>query len=326
MIDADHLAKARDADLLAMAELLGAKLKRVSTTELAGPCLVCAGRDRFSINRKQHLWHCRHCATGGADAISLVMHVRGCNFREAIAYLTGEEAPQVRPRTTPVAPKPVPEDNAFVEQVIGSILRELIPLRAAQPAKRYLAEARKIDTDAVADVLERTDAIGWHPSVLFREQGHALGGRRLGCIVGIMTDPVTAIPTGAISRTYLTPDLAKVGKAKTLGKPAGVVRLTPDNEVLGGLHLAEGIETALAAMSKGLRPVWATGSAALMAKFPVLSGIEYLTLVVDHDRNRAGEEAAREVEARWLSADRAVRLWQPYQFGDFNDALAGDAQ
>jgi hypothetical protein len=71
--------------------------------------------------------------------------------------------------------------------------------------------------------------------------------------------------------------------------------------------------------------MWATGSTSLMAKFPVLGGVECLTLIVDHDRNRAGEEAARETEARWRAAGREVRLRQPNQLGDFNDALAGDA-
>jgi hypothetical protein len=51
-----------------------------------------------------------------------------------------------------------------------------------------------------------------------------------------MTDAVTAKPTGGISRTFLR-EGQKVGKAKGLG-PAGIVRLTPDEDVLGGLHIA----------------------------------------------------------------------------------------
>jgi hypothetical protein len=318
MIAAELISQAGAVDIMTAAERLGASLKRVTSTERVGPCPTCGGRDRFAVNVKRQIWNCRGCATGGADAISLVMHIHGCNFREAVHFLTDGRsmpAPQARPKTTP------PDDSAFVEQLIAGIVRELIPVRAAPPAERYLAEARKIDTDAIADVLERTDAIGWHPSVLFREQGHALDGRRLGCIVAIMTDVMTAEPTGAISRTYLTPDLAKVGKAKTLGRPAGVVRLTPDDEALGGLHLAEGIETALTAISWGFRPMWATGSTALMSKFPVLSGIECLNLIVDHDQNDAGEKAAREAEARWLSAGREVRLLRPEARGDLNDVI-----
>ena len=320
MIDGDLIGRARDADIVATAERLGASLRRVTSTERAGACLVCGGSDRFSINHKKNLWHCRGCATGGADAISLVMHVRECSFREAVAFLTGEDAPpapQARPRTTPTAQEA--DDNAFVARLVANIIGELGPVRRT-PGEQYLAEVRKIDTDAIADILERTDAIGWHPSVLFKEEGHALDGRRLGCIVAVMTDPVTAVLTGAISRTYIH-EGHKLGKARTLGKPAGIVRLSADEDVLFGLHLAEGLETALAALSIGLRPTWATGSTSLMAKFPVLSGIETLTIVTDHDTNGAGEKAAREAEARWLNAGREVRLLRSDVPGDLNDVL-----
>jgi hypothetical protein len=106
--------------------------------------------------------------------------------------------------------------------------------------------------------------------VYFNEPGHPLRGQRLGCIVGVMTDPIRAKPTGAISRTYVDDDLRKVGKAKTLASPSGILRLTPNGDVLSGLHLAEGLETALTAMAVGLRPVWATGSTEKMKKIAVL--------------------------------------------------------
>jgi hypothetical protein len=110
-----------------------------------------------------------------------------------------------------------------------------------------------------------------------------------------MTDLVTALPTGAVSRTYIGPDLTKIGKAKTLGSPTGIVRLSADHEVLEGLFLAEGLETALAAMSVGLRPLSSTGSSGMLAGFPVPSSVQALNVIVDHDINGAGEKAAREV-------------------------------
>jgi hypothetical protein len=116
--------------------------------------------------------------------------------------------------------------KVLIREMIEGIARQLVPLRGT-PGERYLAETRRIDTAATADILERADAIGWHRSVLFREAGRALDGKRLGCIVGVMTDPVTAKPTGAISRTYIH-EGRKIGKAKTLGSPVGIVRLSPD--------------------------------------------------------------------------------------------------
>jgi hypothetical protein len=146
-------------------------------------------------------------------------------------------------------------------------------------------------------------------------------GRRLGCIVGVMTAPDTAKPTGAISRTYVDSDLRKIAKAKTLGLPAGIIRLTPDEDVTYGLCLAEELETALSATAKGLRPVWATGSTALMKAFPALSGIDCLTVMADHDPTAAGEKAAREVETRWRRGGREARVFIPESPGDLNDLL-----
>ena len=177
---------------------------------------------------------------------------------------------------------------------------------SARRRERYLRETRGIDTGAIDDMLAEPYAIGWHPSVFFREQGHPLDGKRLGCIVGVMTDPVTALPTGAICRTYVH-EGRKIGTAKTLGSPAGIIRLSPDDERHSRPASRRGHrERARRAWRFGLRPIWATGSTALMAKFPVLPGIEALTIVADNDRNGDGEKAAREAERRWLQAGREV--------------------
>jgi putative DNA primase/helicase len=216
--------------------------------------------------------------------------------------------------------------EAFIHAQIAAIVAGLVPI-IGSPGEQNLREVRRIDVDAVRDVLGRPDAIGWHPAVFFNEPQrpvrprHPLHGQLLGCIVAIMTDPVTALPTGAISRTYIGPDGKKVGKAKSLGQGGGVVRISPDDEVTQGLFLAEGIESALAGMSIGLRPMWATGSTSIMAKFPVLSGIEALTIVADNDANGDGKRAADEVAARWLEAGREARVIVWDEIGDINDAL-----
>ena len=56
-----------------------------------------------------------------------------------------------------------------------------------------------------------------------------------------------------------------------------------------------------------------------MAKFPVLAGIEALTLLVDNDKSGAGQRAAEECASRWETvAD--VTLITPTNLGaDFND-------
>ncbi len=62
MIDAEQLERARGADLMATAVALGARLKRVTAAEWAGPCPRCGGRDRFAVNVSERLWGCRGCA------------------------------------------------------------------------------------------------------------------------------------------------------------------------------------------------------------------------------------------------------------------------
>ena len=64
-------------------------------------------------------------------------------------------------------------------------------------------------------------------------------------------------------------------------------------------------------MSIGLRPMWATGSTAIMAKFPVLSGIEALTIITDHDANGAGRTRGEPRSlSRWREAGKEARVWK----------------
>jgi Toprim domain-containing protein len=56
----------------------------------------------------------------------------------------------------------------------------------------------------------------------------------------------------------------------------------------------------------------------MIAKFPVLTGISCLTILVDHDES--GQRAAQQCAQRWLSAGREVVCLTPRAAGhDFND-------
>jgi putative DNA primase/helicase len=131
-------------------------------------------------------------------------------------------------------------------------------------------------------------------------------------LVALVTDVDTYEPI-SLHRTWIQPDGS--GKAE-LAKPRlllakhrsdGVIRLWPDDEVTIGLVLGEGIETALAAAAHDLTPAWACLSAGNLARFPVLPGLEGLTILVDHDRpdkrgRRAGIGAATAVIQRYVDA------------------------
>jgi Toprim domain len=273
----------------------------------------------LSINIRKQVFLCRGCGARG-DVIALVRFLDGCGFLEALEYLTGERA-RAPSRPAPAATDAPRDDDRDARTLIlaRQIAFALRPILGS-PGETYLRDARKIVTSAIEDVLERSDGVGWHPAVYFNEPGHALHGRKLGAIISVMTEMITAEPTGAISRTYIH-EGRKLGKAKTLGSPTGIIRLSEDADVLEGLHIAEGLETALDVMAEGFRPCWSTGSTALMAKFPVLAGIECLTVVADHDLNGAGLRAASEAADRWQTAGRETHVFQRETPGDFNDAF-----
>lgn len=123
-----------------------------------------------------------------------------------------------------------------------------------------------------------------------------------------------------LHRTRLDPDTAcKIGR-KMLGRAGGAaIKLTPDAEVTMGLALAEGVESALAGMALGLVPMWATGSVGGIAAFPVLSGIEALTVCAE--TGAASETAVEQVGERWVAAGREVDVVAPRTGSDLNDAL-----
>jgi putative DNA primase/helicase len=326
-MSADALAVARGASIISMLQALpDLGLKKIGA-ELVGACPRCGGTDRFAINTRLGRFNCRGCGAKGGDGLALVMHVRGLNprdgadFREAVEAVIGGSADDARPLPDPVPiAKPKPDDEAareaFILRMAEKTIRGIVPL-IGTPGEAYLRDVRKINTAKIVDVLSVTTAIGWHPECLFRQDGHRLDGRRVPCIVAVMTDPLTGEPTGGISRTSIY-ECQKIGKAKGLG-PAGIVRLTPDEEVTTGLHIAEGLETALDAMSRDLRPMWSCGSTSIMAKLPVVGGIECLTILADHDENGAGERAALELAQRWREAGREVLAVAPAAPGDFND-------
>jgi hypothetical protein len=240
-----HLARASElGDVRRVAERLGARLMRSSRHEYVGPCPACGGNDRFGVNVIKNIWNCRQCAKGG-DVIELVRHVLRCSFIEAREFVAGDRLAQPKPAQRAPVDKDDAERPEINLAIASQIVRELKPT-AGTRGEAYLAEARRINTAMIADVLGRTDAIGWHPAVYFsepkyRQRGdppHPLHGRRVGAIIGIMTDPATARPTGGISRTFIH-EGRKVGKAKSLG-PAGIVRLNRDEAVLGGLSSRKG--------------------------------------------------------------------------------------
>jgi putative DNA primase/helicase len=124
-----------------------------------------------------------------------------------------------------------------------------------------------------------------------------------------------------IHRTALTPGGEKIGRKMLGAARDAAIMLDPDEAVSSGLVVCEGIESGLAGRQLGWRPVWALGSAGAIARFPVLSGIECLSILAELDDTGANMRAAHEVGARWTAAGREVLTVAPRYGGDANDAL-----
>jgi Toprim domain/CHC2 zinc finger len=287
---------------------LGLQLRRQSR-ELVGPCPRCGGRDRFAINVGKQVWNCRGCSRGG-DTIELVRHVRDCSFREAVAFLDCRAVPPSRPfvpRSNRTRPTTV-DDRAALDYA-GKIWYEANPL--GPEAIEYF-NRRCIDIDAVPN----HGGLRWHPRCPWE-------GGTTPCVVGRYTTVLDNHQRGVWRRPI------DGSKPKALGPTAGcVIRLWADDAVETGLVLGEGVETTLAAAThmkhKGtlLQPAWAAGSAGGMARFPVLPGVQALTLLVDNDESGTGQRAAHECAARWASVECEVTLFKPNTANtDFNDVV-----
>jgi putative DNA primase/helicase len=182
------------------------------------------------------------------------------------------------------------------------------PITPGTPAAAYL-EGRGC-------ALPEND-VRWHPQL--RHPSGYVGP----ALVALVTDVLTVEPI-SLHQTWLAPDgsgKASIDRPRLLlkghRKAGGIIRLVEDAEVTLGLAIAEGLETALTTM-RAFRSTWACIDAGNLAAFPVLSGIEALTIVEDHDP--AGRAAARACADRWLAAGAEVWIWHaPTEGEDLND-------
>jgi len=182
----------------------------------------------------------------------------------------------------------------------------------ADPARRYLMR-RKLS-------LVAAEAAGWrfHPDLPYFEKdaaGKLVLTDKSPALLAMMRT-VTGQPV-TIHRTYLEASGRKRdGKSKKLmGYPSdqqlsgGAIRLFA---VMGqDLGVAEGLETALSVQFATGMPVWATGSASLLAAFQPPPGIRRVFVWADKDRSRAGIEAALTLKKRLKESGIEVIILMP---------------
>jgi putative DNA primase/helicase len=214
---------------------------------------------------------------------------------------------------TAVAPKPKDEPQrapgAFSPPDGDRIAEAIQRWREGVDPQGTLAE-KYLNSRALALADFAGEVLRWHPGV--------------GAMLALFRNLHTNRPQ-AISRTFLDAKARKL-RRMFLGPVGGAaIKLDADDAVTMGLHICEGVETGMAARQLGLKPTWALGSAGAIAAFPVLSGIECLTLLAEHDD--ASERAVQVCAKRWHEAGREVLINQPRGPGakDLNDVIGGTA-
>lgn len=258
----------------------------------------------LSLDDGKGVWYDHARGIGGGE-LALIETVRDCDRSGAIDWLReyhGGAVPPIR-GTNPTAPPKPADDRDRIARALA-IWTEAVPT-GGTIAARYLSSRGLDPGDDLSHCLRL------HPRCPF-------GGDRQPCMVGLMRDVRTDEPVG-VHRTALTPDGRKLAR-KMMGRAKGAaVKLTPDAEVTMGLGIAEGIETALSVMQSGWGPVWALLSAGGVERFPVLDGVEALTVWADNDD--AGLSAARACAARWKAAGIEATVRRPKAEGfDYADA------
>jgi putative DNA primase/helicase len=251
-------------------------------------------RGSVSLRRsgpKRGFWYDHERGEGG-DLLHLIARERNVRLGEAIGIAVqeflGSGGAILRRIQRRLPPTQADKTGASANRLFAMRIWAEAQLLNGTLGARYFREHRRIDVTR----LELSHALRWHGGIC--------------AVVALMTDAVSGEPTG-IHRTFLEAD-AKKRERKMLG-PQGVVRLSPNSEVTMGLGITEGLEDGLAVLLSGWAPVWAATSAGAIARFPVLAGIEALTIFADADQ--AGRQAAERCGEHWLAHGRAARIAAP---------------
>jgi putative DNA primase/helicase len=252
-------------------------------------------------------WYDHENGTGG-DLFDLIRRQHGGGFLAAVEYahrFIGDartvQAPSDRCRMGTT-------DSAGNQRRALELWEQGLPI-AETVAAQYLAMRGILGPGIDREVLR------FHPSCPYGERA------RHPCMLALLRDIRTDEPR-AIHRTALTRDGDKIGRMVLGPKDGAAVKLSPDDAVTMGLTIAEGVETALSGIQLGWRPAWSVGDAAGIAKFPVLPGVEALTILVDNDESGTGQRRAIECSDRWTKAGREVLRVIPRRSGDdLNDIV-----
>ena len=254
----------------------------------------------ISLTRRPGLW-IDHATQERGDALDLVKAVRRCSTAEALEW-SRRWLDCGRGEARAPAPNAGDSDDEFrrIERALEIWDEAVDPRRTL--VETYLGRRALVLTDALADhVIRYHRKCRWYD---YDADRLILVPAMVVAMRSIATDEITAI-----QRTRLSPEGKKVER-RMLGRAgAAAIKLDADERVADRLTIGEGVETAMTARQIGLRPTWAVGSDGAVAAFPLLDGINTLTILAENDE--ANERATEACASRWHQDGRQVLIIRP---------------
>lgn len=270
-----------------------------------GPCPMCGGRDRFRFDNKdgKGTFYCNHCGAG--DGWDFLMKFRGWSFAEA-----ADEVRAIVGRVRQEAPRPELTEEQRRER-LRALWRDSMPVRSGDVVDRYF-HSRGMGELQYPDSLRVCDRC-WFS-----------GEKYYPAMLGVVSDadgqPVT------LHRTWLAPDGS--GKAPEEEARRIMPGRIPDGAAIRlgeaghRLGIAEGIETAIAAMQMYDLAVWAAVSSTMMQKWEPPACVEEVTIFADNDEKFGGQKAAYTLAHRLAVKGLEVIVKVPDLVGtDFADVI-----
>lgn len=276
---------------------------------------------------------------GGRDGIAVLRWLHGWSFPEAIEQVglalglereqgyvrdeRGRSRPRFAPQvSTPSSSSVSDEENLRRRRKLKEVWQGGIPVDSddAEPLLRYF-EHRGLDP------LQAIFALGqearFHPSLPLWEKGEKPGEppQKLGDFPALLTlvRDAEGRPV-SVHRTWLAED----GRGKApVSKPRKMMAFPSDRSVEGGhirlgavpedgvIGVAEGLETAMAAMQATGMPVWPCLAERILRGFEPPAGVTGVVVFCDRDTTGIGAEAGEELVGKLREAGLRARAVVP---------------
>jgi CHC2 zinc finger len=299
---------ARASDMIAVAQVHGARLRKSGGSEFVGACPVCGtGHDRFAINWRKGLFNCRVCDKGGRGPIDLEIFLGRCEFVEAVKRLTKTTSLSGhRLSRAKVADAAARREREFKrydakQRRKASGLWARRQPAAGSPVEHYLRSRGYVDA-AIPPSIGYLPARGEHPHAMVGAFAlpNEIAPGELGAPLAVRSVHITKLAPDGSDR--IREEGAKIIVGRPLGLPIAISCITD------GLSLAitEGIEDALAYRAAGFA-AWAAGSAPFI---PALADSipDYIaTIIIEQhiDPDQQAEHAVARLQA--LLRERPIR-------------------